>query len=45
MKSKEQAMAAYEAPQVEVIEVEVEKGFAMSPDGYGFDSDDSEFGY
>ena len=30
MKSKEQAMVAYEAPKVEVIEVEVEKGFAMS---------------
>ena len=31
MKSKEQqAMAAYEAPKVEVIEVEVEKGFATS---------------
>ena len=34
MKSKEQqAMAAYEAPKVEVIEVEVEKGFATSGDG------------
>ena len=33
MKSKEQAMAAYEAPKVEVIEVEVEKGFAASLDG------------
>ena len=32
----------YEPPQVEVIEVEVEKGFAVS--GYGPDSDDSEFG-
>ena len=31
MKSKEQqAMEAYEAPKVEVIEVEVEKGFAGS---------------
>ena len=29
----------YEPPQVEVIEVEVEKGFAVS--GYGPDSDDS----
>ena len=29
-------------PLVEVIEVEVEKGFAIS--GYGHDSDDSEFG-
>ena len=34
----------YEAPVVEVIEVEVEKGFAGSFDGYGNDSDDSEFG-
>ena len=33
----------YEPPQVEVIEVEVEKGFAVS--GYGSDSDDTEFGY
>ena len=30
MKNKEQAMEAYEAPKVEVIEVEVEKGFAVS---------------
>ena len=31
MKSKEQqAMEAYEAPQVRVIEVKVEKGFAAS---------------
>ena len=44
MKNKEQAMAAYEAPKVEVIEVEVEKGFAISPGGYGPNSDDSEFG-
>ena len=36
-------MEVYEAPVVEVIEVEVEKGFAIS--GYGYDSDDSEFGY
>ena len=39
MKNKQQVMAAYEAPQVEVIEVEVEKGFALS--GTGSDSDDS----
>ena len=32
----------YEPPMVEVIEVEVESGFAVS--GYGSDSDDSEFG-
>ena len=38
-------MDMYEAPQVEVIEVEVEKGFAGSLDGYGFDSNDTEFGY
>lgn len=30
MKNKEQAMVAYEAPKVEVIEVEVEQGFAGS---------------
>lgn len=28
-------LVAYEAPQVEVIAVEVEKGFAASGDGYG----------
>lgn len=39
MKSKE---IFYEPPTVEVIEVEVEGGFAVS--GYGSDSDDSEFG-
>jgi len=32
MKREEQQMVAYEAPQVEVIEVEVEKGFAASID-------------
>lgn len=36
----------YEAPAVEIIEVAVEKGFATSGDleGYGLDSDDSDFG-
>jgi len=28
-------MHSYESPQVEVIEVEVEKGFATSPGGVG----------
>ena len=36
-------MTNYESPEVEVIEVEVEGGFAIS--GCGQDSDDSEFGY
>ena len=45
MKNKEQAMAAYEAPKVEVIEVEVEKGFAISLEGYGNDTEnDYNFG-
>ena len=35
----------YEPPMVEVIEVEVEKGFASSLDGYASDSNDTEFGY
>ena len=39
MKSKE---FFYEPPMIEVLEVEVEGGFATS--GYGSDSDDSEFG-
>ncbi len=30
MKKVEKLMAAYEAPKVEVIEVEVEQGFAVS---------------
>lgn len=34
---------SYESPLVEIIQVEVEKGFAVS--GYGSDSDDSEFYY
>lgn len=38
MKDKEQPLAAYEAPKVEVIEVEVEKGFANSMD-YEYDGD------
>ena len=32
-------MEIYVAPVVEVIEVEVEKGFAESFDGYGSDTD------
>lgn len=33
---KTELMKNYEAPQVEIIEVEVEKGFAVSPeDMYG----------
>ncbi len=39
MKSKEQVLAAYEAPQVEVIEVEVEQGFAVSGEGQLYDFD------
>ena len=35
-------MNMYEPPQVEVIEVEVEQGFAVS--GYGSDSDDTVLG-
>ncbi len=42
MKKEQQLVAAYEPPKVEIIEVEVEKGFAIS--GWGDDSDDSEFG-
>ncbi|MBQ8771387.1 MAG: hypothetical protein IJZ60_09585 [Bacteroides sp.] len=30
MKKKQQAMETYEAPKVEVIEVQVEQGFATS---------------
>ena len=37
MKREAQQMVAYEAPQVEVIEVEVEKGFAIS--GQWFDNE------
>ena len=40
---KEQVTIAYEAPKVEIIEVQVEKGFALS--GEGLDSDDSELSY
>ena len=39
MKSEE---IFYEPPMIEVLEVEVESGFAIS--GSGPDSDDSEFG-
>jgi len=38
MKQNEQAMEAYEAPRVKVIEVEVEQGFAVS-DPYGSGED------
>ena len=45
MNTTEMKMVAYEAPTVEVIEVEVEKGCASSPfGGEGSDSDDSELG-
>ena len=44
MKKEQQLVVAYEPPKVEIIEVEVEKGFAGSLTGYGSDSDDSEFG-
>jgi hypothetical protein len=30
MERKEQTMAVYEAPKVEIIDVEVEQGFAVS---------------
>ena len=33
MKKKQQAMETYEAPKVEVIEVQVEQGFAGSTGG------------
>ena len=36
-------MEAYEAPQVEVIEVEVEKGFAASQTETFFKDDESEW--
>ena len=32
---KKMEYVKYDAPQVEIIEVEVEKGFAGSNDGYG----------
>lgn len=35
-REEKQAMAAYEAPKVEVIEVEVERGFAGSPGDYRY---------
>ena len=44
---KTEETLVYEAPQVSVIEVEVEKGFAGSDGitGSSPDSDDTEFGY
>ena len=41
MKTVNDNRQPYEAPRIEVIEIEVEKGFALS--GNGSDSDDSEF--
>ena len=38
---KKEETLVYEAPQVEVIEVEVEKGFAQSLSG---DTDDFDYG-
>ncbi len=34
---KKNYIQSYEAPQVEIIEVEVEKGFAVSVDGGGIE--------
>ena len=42
MNEEKKTVKQYDPPRVEVIEVHVEKGFAVS--GYGHDSDDSEFG-
>ena len=39
---KEDNLYLYEAPQVEVIEVEVEKGFAVSPGVVGAEGMDGE---
>jgi hypothetical protein len=36
-------MEAYEAPMVEVIEVEVEKGFAVSIEALGEEKDEIEW--
>lgn len=33
----EQILMNYESPKVEVVEVEVEKGFATSPSDYPYD--------
>ena len=43
MKKTEQTNETYIAPAIRIVEVRVEQGFAGS--GYGYDSDDSEFGY
>ena len=42
MRLNKEKLQNYEPPMIEVIEVDVEGGFAVS--GYGSDSDDSEFG-
>ena len=42
MKLNREQEQIYAPPTIEVVEVAIEQGFSMS--GYGFDSDDSEFG-
>lgn len=42
MKKEQQPMEAYEAPKVKVVEVEVERGFAVSMDDYRYGGDYSE---
>ena len=37
MKDKQRLMPGYEAPKVEVVEVEIEKGFAVSTRVDGWD--------
>lgn len=37
MKDKQRPMPGYEAPKVEVVEVEIEKGFAVSARVDGWD--------
>lgn len=38
--TKQEELMPYEAPQVEVIEVEVEQGFVASPNGFPLYPDD-----
>lgn len=40
MNKKELVSEGYEAPRVEVIEVEVEQGFVASPNGFPLHPDD-----
>ena len=44
MEKKDKGFESYEPPKMEIVDIQLE-GAIMAMSGYGYDSDDSEFGY